>query len=494
MNKNNHFSFVGKKNAFLVLALFAIIICLFAFAEIKSRVVHAATPEESYTYEVDAEGNATLTAYLGTETEIVVPDVIAGMKVVGLKGTFLGKDTITKITIPATVREINDTAFAGCKAIQSFTVLPENEIFLNDADGVLMSKDQTVLYRYPVGRHVPQGTYTIPATVTTVFNYAFEGYSTQDIMIPANVKTIGDYAFANTGNFNGVSNWEEGTEVIGTYAFANCTNLKVKLPSTVKTIGVYAFTNCKNMMIDISKCAITEVADYLFFDCDNMSDFNSAQHNITLPPTVTRIGAYAFQNCNNLNEVIFPEAVNVIAEGAFSGCQNLHIVDIPEGVTAIENNTFDGCQNLNVVKLPESLTKIGDNAFSGCQNIHEINIPKNVTYISNTSFNGVDTSKIGMKYSIGKTKLKSVKKKGKKFKLTWTKVTGANGYEIYRSTKKSKGYKKIKTLNGNKKVTYIDGKGLKKKKTYYYKVRVVKKVGGFKYYSAFSNVKKIKKK
>ena len=52
MNKNNHFSFVGKKNTFLVLALVAIIICLFAFAEIKSRVVHAATPEESYTYEV----------------------------------------------------------------------------------------------------------------------------------------------------------------------------------------------------------------------------------------------------------------------------------------------------------------------------------------------------------------------------------------------------------------------------------------------------------
>lgn len=437
-----------------------------------------------YTYEVWA-GTATLIEYHGTAAEVVVPDTIDGFPVQGLRETFEGNAAITSVTIPAGITAISDTVFKGCKSIQSFTVVPENPNFANDAEGVLYSKDLTTLYRYPVGKHQPSGTYTIPATVVNVYGYAFEGYSTPGIVIPGNVKTIGDYAFANTGNFNGVTTWEEGTTLIGTYAFYGCTNLRVTLPSTVNTIGVYAFANCKNIQIDISKCALTEIADYLFYDCDNL-------HELTLPATVTRVGAYAFHNCNNLNEVKFPAGLKQIAEGAFKGCANLHTVEVPEGVTAIENKTFEGCQNLNKVVLPSTLTKIGDNAFAGCRNIHQINIPEGVKYISNSSFNGVDMTKIGLKVSVKATKLKSAKKSGKKVKLTWKKVKDATGYVIYRSTKKNKGYKRIKTIKGNKKFTYKDGKKLKKKKTYYYKIKVCRKLSGKTYYSKYSNMKKVK--
>lgn len=471
-----------KKYLFSVMALG---LCLIFCAPMKAQA--AVSADGQYSYEVDASGAATLTSYMGAATEVQIPDTIDGVVVRFLNGTFLNHGAITKVTIPASILAINDTAFAGCKAIQSFTAAPENPNFFNDGEGVLMSKDQTTLYRYPVGKHQSSGTYTIPATVATVYGYAFEGYSTPGIVIPANVRTIGDYAFANTGNFNGVTTWEEGTALIGTYAFYGCTNLRVTLPASVKTIGVYAFANCKNIQIDIARCGLTEIADYLFYDCDNL-------HQLVLPSTVTRVGAYAFNKCNNLNEVILPPSVNTIAEGAFSGCTNLHTVKVPEGVTAIENNTFDGCQNLNTVVLPSTLKKIGDNAFSGCQNIHQIKIPAGITYISNTSFNGVDTSKIGLKISIGKTKLKSAKKSGKKkIKLKWSKVKNATGYAIYRSTKKTKGYKKIKTIKGNKKFTYTDGKKLKRGKTYYYKIKVCRKVAGGTFYSSYSNMKKIKR-
>lgn len=98
------------------------------------------------------------------------------------------------------------------------------------------------------------------------------------------------------------------------------------------------------------------------------------------------------------------------------------------------------------------------------------------------------------KYTPSKTKLKSAKKQSaKSVRLTWKKVKGCAGYEVYMSKKKNSGYKKIATLKKAKKVTYTKKK-LKKKKTYYFKVRTYKTVNGKKYYSTFSNVKKVKMK
>ncbi len=98
------------------------------------------------------------------------------------------------------------------------------------------------------------------------------------------------------------------------------------------------------------------------------------------------------------------------------------------------------------------------------------------------------------KYTPAKVKLSSVKKERKNTaKITWKKVKSCTGYQIYMSMKKNSGFKKIKTLKGYKKVTYKRTK-LKKKKTYYFKVRAYCSAGGKNYYGAFSNVKKLKMK
>lgn len=468
--------------------------CMLALALVLGRTVPAAqavtSADGQYYYDVDAAGHAVLTGYLGQDTEVAVPATIDGITVSALSGTYQNKDQITKVSVPAQVASVNETAFAGCKSIREFVVDSANVSLCNDGDGVLLSKDGSLLIRYPVGRHLSSGTYRIPATVTQVGGYAFEGYNTPNIEIPSNVRVIGDYAFANTGNFNGVSVWEEGTQTIGTYAFYKCTNLRLldggALPSTVTTVGVYAFAECQNIQIDISKSHLTEIADYLFYNCDNL-------HNLTLPDKVTTVGAYAFSECNNLNEVVFDKNVSSIKEGAFAQCVNLHTVKIPEGVTAIENNTFYGCQNLNTVELPSTLTTIGDGAFAGCTNIHSINIPEGVTYISNTSFDGVDTSAIALNVKVAKTKLKSAKRKGKKIILKWKNVGDAQGYVVYRSKKKGSGYKAVKTVKKSSVCSFSNrAKKLKKHKKYYYKIRVYKTVLGKRYYSSFSNVKAVR--
>ncbi len=86
-------------------------------------------------------------------------------------------------------------------------------------------------------------------------------------------------------------------------------------------------------------------------------------------------------------------------------------------------------------------------------------------------------------------KVKNIKKK--KVRITWKKVKGADGYELYRGTKKNGRYAKIKTIKKAGTVKYTDSR-LKKKKQYYYKIRAYKIVNGNKYYSSFTGKKGIK--
>lgn len=95
--------------------------------------------------------------------------------------------------------------------------------------------------------------------------------------------------------------------------------------------------------------------------------------------------------------------------------------------------------------------------------------------------------------SVKTTKLKSVKNaKGKKMTIKWAKNTAGNGYQIQYSTSKkfAKG-NKTKTISKNKTTSYTIKK-LKKKKTYYVRIRTYKKVSGKTYYSGWSSVKKVK--
>ena len=62
-----------------------------------------------------------------------------------------------------------------------------------------------------------------------------------------------------------------------------------------------------------------------------------------------------------------------------------------------------------------------------------------------------------------------------------------------RSTKKSGGFKTVKTITKGSTVTYKNTK-LKSGKTYYYKVRAYVKINNTKYYSKWSTVKSIKVK
>ncbi|HKM28226.1 MAG TPA: fibronectin type III domain-containing protein, partial [Anaerovoracaceae bacterium] len=85
------------------------------------------------------------------------------------------------------------------------------------------------------------------------------------------------------------------------------------------------------------------------------------------------------------------------------------------------------------------------------------------------------------------TKAKALVKKGK-VTLTWKKTAGykVDGYQILKSTKKTSGFKTVKTTKLQKSTIT---KGLTKGKTYYFKVRGYRVVDGKTVYTKWSKVK-----
>ena len=91
------------------------------------------------------------------------------------------------------------------------------------------------------------------------------------------------------------------------------------------------------------------------------------------------------------------------------------------------------------------------------------------------------------------TKTPAIKKlttAGSSVQLTWKSVKGATGYTIYYATSKKGKYKKFGDISG----LTANVTGLKAKRTYYFKIRTYRNIGGKLYYSSYSSVKSIKVK
>ena len=92
------------------------------------------------------------------------------------------------------------------------------------------------------------------------------------------------------------------------------------------------------------------------------------------------------------------------------------------------------------------------------------------------------------KATVGKVLALKLKQKKRTVTASWKKLTGAKGYQICYGTSKKWKNKKQKLVSKNKAVI----KDLKKKKTYYFRVRAYRLEGPKKVYGAWSSVKKIK--
>lgn len=212
-----------------------------------------------YEYKINSDGQTvTLTRYLGSDTEIVVPPSICGHPVTGIgTGLFKGKTKLTSVTIAEGITDIENEAFKGCTNLLSVSIP-------GSVNRIGYGAFQSCTRLYSI---------TIPDSVTSIDSYAFSGTTwlqarqienplvivsnilidgttcSGNVEIPDNVISINKFAFASCDSLTGIKIPYSVTS-IGDYAFAGCANMtSITIPDSVTSIGGYTFTGCESLTI-----------------------------------------------------------------------------------------------------------------------------------------------------------------------------------------------------------------------------------------------------
>lgn len=139
----------------------------------------------------------------------------------------------------------------------------------------------------------------------------------------------------------------------------------VTVPSTVTAIGARAFYSCTSLTGVTIPNSVTTIGEEAFFDCVALT-------GVTIPGSVTKIGDGAFAFCRNLTSVTIPNSVTELGGRAFYECTSLTGVIIPNSVTKIGDRAFAFCTSLPSVTIPNAVTELGDRAFAYCDNLTAI--------------------------------------------------------------------------------------------------------------------------
>ncbi len=359
---------------------------------------------------------------------------------------------IETVKIPASVKVIGNGAFSGCAAL-SAVEFADGSVLTDINNGAFLNCGKLA-------------TVSIPASVQNIGDSAFENCAAlTELKFGASLKTIGNKAFSGCVNVKTLT-FANGIEKIGEQAFFGCKELaELKIPDSVEEIGLGAFEGCTSVLkITLpfvgNKFGSSENTNFGYIfgaasvtvkDTDGNDvvipayKYNSAYvpvllkevvitrekeiyasafsgcegiMSVTLPKTVDKIGAYAFEGCTNLSEVYFPSlkawfeidfanylsnplalAGNLYINGqlleslsttfteseaevkidnvkpyAFYGA-NIKSLVIGDSVMSIGNDAFSGCTELLLVEIKlDKLVTIGARAFNNSKAIETVSI------------------------------------------------------------------------------------------------------------------------
>ncbi len=130
--------------------------------------------------------SAGLGEYINKAKHVVVSEGITKLML-----SFIDCKTIQTIQLPASVSDVQISAFLGCTALTSVTIDPQNSWFTS-IDGALFTKNMDTIILCPAGR---SGNYSIPNGVKTIASAAFGGTKLTTVEIPASVTDIAEFSF-----------------------------------------------------------------------------------------------------------------------------------------------------------------------------------------------------------------------------------------------------------------------------------------------------------
>lgn len=391
-----------KKSIYLVLGFITLFMIPFSAMAFELK-------KDGLIYEIDANGNATVTSPESKDIEnceIKSPLNYDGKNysVTGIgKNAFNGCSDLTTVILPNTVVSIGEWAFFGCDKLESVT----------------MSNTLKEIGNYAFSMCSMLSTINLPSSLTTIGRSAFSSSGLEEICIPESVTSIGSSAFSNceklasiqSNNSTFVSPNNCNAIIQGNKLLFGCKYTN-NIPESVTSVGDNAFNGCSDLRdIDFLPNSITTIGEWAFCGCDKLGSIEK------LPSNLKRIDAYAFSMCSNIKTINFPESLTSIGRSSFSSSGLTKIV-IPKSVTSIGESAFASCESLNNIEvdventkydsresckaiiqkntgilivgcnettIPSDVREIGSNAFYG-SSIESVKIPNSVTTIGEWAF------------------------------------------------------------------------------------------------------------
>lgn len=346
-------------------------------------------------YYTPKQGGWQVINYFGEESALAIPAEFCGMPVVSVDGkAFRNRNAITELSLPASVRRIEESsfrgypelrtvsispgletvvaarafadcpkletveftgagfdlevgveAFAGCKALKSITLPPAARNLSQDA---VRNCPELIIYS---SAHSQPGQWSKrwnPDNRPVVWGYR-------------NVTTDAAYDFVAIEGEAYLTRYKAQEEVVEIPAeiagypvvgfgriFDQAKLRSITIPASVKTIGAYQFD-------------LFEVLEAVRFGAGSR---------------LQSIGVSAFYGCKNLKELAIPEHTERIGYSAFVRCESLTSIALPAGVTALPIRTFEFCTSLETVRFAAKHVELDTRVFFGCQNLGSITFPE----------------------------------------------------------------------------------------------------------------------
>lgn len=275
---------------------------------------------------------STLTAYLGDDTFVSIPDYVTTIG----KGAFAKNTTLQSVELPENLEVIEYNAFGGCTglddvalpesvtkvgpgAFQGCTalsvveigsqvsswgsgvfndctalkklILEEENLYLTYYNGALYNGDMTFLYQVLAGREGEN--YVMPEEVEALDTYAFWNMqNVKNVMVSEKVTEIPSFSMSNMGSVENVVLSSEVT-TLDEKAFANNSSLKqVAIYENTTKIHKNAFKNCPNLKLLVTKGS--EAENYgkemklaVIYEAEYPTDFTDSNVNLEEKPSKT---------------------------------------------------------------------------------------------------------------------------------------------------------------------------------------------------------------